>query len=101
MAERAEAGKEKDNEGPREVYSKVVRAGRRTYFFDVKATRDDDYFLTIAESRKIANKWGAEHYEKHKIHLYKEDFIKYLEGLTDAIEYIKSESPRYSSVNES
>lgn len=71
-----------------EIFTKVVRAGKRTYFFDVKATRKDDYYLTITESKKRAGKEGKVFYEKHKIFLYKEDFNKFTEGLKDAVEYI-------------
>lgn len=72
-----------------EIFSKAVRAGKRTYFFDVKATRNNDYYLTITESKKRYDKDGSFHYEKHKIFLYKEDFEKFSDGLTDAISYIK------------
>ena len=72
-----------------EIFSKVVRAGKRTYFFDVKATRKDDYYLTITESKKIFDKDGRFHFEKHKLFLYKEDFQKFEDGLTDAIGYIR------------
>ena len=71
-----------------EIFSKVVRAGKRTYFFDVKATRKDDYYLTITESKKRLGKEGTVFYEKHKIFLYKEDFEKFTEGLKDAVTYI-------------
>ena len=71
-----------------EIFTKVVRAGKRTYFFDVKATRKDDYYLTITESKKRLGKEGKVFYEKHKIFLYKEDFEKFTEGLKDAVEYI-------------
>jgi hypothetical protein len=71
-----------------EIFTKVVRAGKRTYFFDVKATRKDDYYLTITESKKRLGKEGKVFYEKHKIFLYKEDFEKFSEGLKDAVEYI-------------
>lgn len=74
--------------GKEEIFTKVVRAGKRTYFFDVKATRRDDYYLTITESKKRLGKEGKVFYEKHKIFLYKEDFEKFSEGLKDAIEYI-------------
>ncbi len=73
-----------------EIFTKVVRAGKRTYFFDVKATRKDDYYLTITESKKRLGKEGKIFYEKHKIFLYKEDFEKFTEGLRDAISYIDS-----------
>ena len=71
-----------------EIFTKVVRAGKRTYFFDVKATRKDDYYLTITESKKRLGKEGKIFYEKHKIFLYKEDFEKFSDGLRDAIAYI-------------
>jgi hypothetical protein len=71
-----------------EIFSKVVRAGKRTYFFDVKATRKDDYYLTITESKKRLGKEGKVFYEKHKIFLYKEDFEKFTVGLRDAVSYI-------------
>lgn len=71
-----------------EFFTKIVRAGKRTYFFDVKATRKDDYYLTITESKKRAGKEGKVFYEKHKIFLYKEDFEKFAEGLRDAVGYI-------------
>jgi hypothetical protein len=81
-----------------EIFTKVVRAGKRTYFFDVKATRKDDYYLTITESKKRLGKEGKVFYEKHKIFLYKEDFDKFTEGLKDAVTYIdnnrdESETP--------
>jgi hypothetical protein len=71
------------------VYSKRIRAGkRRTYFFDVRATRSNDYYLTITESRKKFNEDG---YDRHKIFLYKEDFNKFLKALTEAIDYVKTD----------
>jgi len=74
----------------REIYSKAVRAGKRTYFFDVKATKSNDYFLTITESKKRFHKDGRFFFEKHKIFLYKEDFEKFADGFTEVIDYIKS-----------
>jgi hypothetical protein len=71
-----------------EIFTKIVRAGKRTYFFDVKATRKDDYYLTITESKKRLGKEGKVFYEKHKIFLYKEDFEKFADGLNDAVSYI-------------
>ncbi len=71
-----------------EIFTKVVRAGKRTYFFDVKATRKDDYYLTITESKKRLGNEGKVFYEKHKIFLYKEDFEKFTEGLRDAVAFI-------------
>ena len=73
-----------------EIYSKPVRAGKRTYFFDVKATRNNDYYLTITESKKKLEKDGSQNYEKHKIFLYKEDFDNFAEGLDNAVAYIKA-----------
>jgi hypothetical protein len=71
-----------------ELFTRVVRAGKRTYFFDVKATRKDDYYLTITESKKRLGKEGKIYYEKHKIFLYKEDFDKFTDGLKDAVTFI-------------
>lgn len=76
-----------------DVYSKSVRAGKRTYFFDVKATRGSDYYLTITESKRRVEADGRFAFDKHKIFLYKEDFIKFGEGLQEAIEYIKANCP--------
>lgn len=73
-----------------EIFSKSVRAGKRTYFFDVKATRRNDYYLTITESKKRFHKDGRFYFEKHKIFLYKEDFDKFSEGLAESIGYINS-----------
>jgi len=77
-----------DTNGKEEVFTKIVRAGKRTYFFDVKVTRSDDHYLTITESKKRLGKEGKVFYEKHKIFLYKEDFDKFKEGLKDAVDYI-------------
>lgn len=90
---------DKETEGAREVYSKVIRAGRRTYFFDVKATRDNDYFVTITESRKMNGGDGTAYYEKHKIHLYKEDFDKYMDGLENVLNYIKYANSQHTHTN--
>ncbi|MGD0342614.1 MAG: DUF3276 family protein [Bacteroidales bacterium] len=84
-------GSEEKNQ-KEEIFTKVVRAGKRTYFFDVKATRKDDYYLTITESKKRMGKEGKVFYEKHKIFLYKEDFEKFTEGLKDAVNYINNEN---------
>ena len=71
------------------IYSKRVRAGkRRTYFFDVRSTRGNDYYLTITESRK---RFTGEGYDRHKIFLYKEDFNKFIKGLNEAVDYVKTE----------
>ena len=73
-----------------EIYTRVVRAGKRTYFFDVKATRKEDYYLTITESKKRLGKEGKVFYEKHKIFLYKEDFDKFTDGLKDVVGFISN-----------
>jgi len=76
-----------------EIFSKSVRAGKRTYFFDVKTTRRNDYYLTLTESKKRFNRDGRFYFEKHKIFLYKEDFEKFTDGLTEVIGYIKENAP--------
>lgn len=86
-------GEFEKREQPEEIYSKVVRAGKRTYFFDVKATRGDDYYLTITESKKRFSREGKSFYEKHKVFLYKEDFDKFAEALTETVDYIKENRP--------
>lgn len=73
-----------------DVFSKPIRAGKRTYFFDVKATKGNDYYLTITESKKRVEADGSFSFDKHKIFLYKEDFEKFSEGLTEVIDYIKA-----------
>tara|TARA_Y100000589_G_C27027841_1_gene577686 strand:+ start:591 stop:938 length:348 start_codon:yes stop_codon:yes gene_type:complete len=80
---------ENNNENYRnEIYSKSVRAGKRTYFFDVKSTRGGDHYLTITESKKKFDQEGNFHFEKHKIFLYKEDFEKFSDGLDDVLNKI-------------
>ena len=77
-----------------EMYSKVVRAGKRTYFFDIKATKGNDLYITLTESKKTFGDEGDGNYQKHKIFLYKEDFEKFREGLDDVlakIEELKSQ----------
>jgi hypothetical protein len=74
-----------------EIFSKVMRAGRRTYFFDVRATKAGDYYLTITESKKFTNDDGSFHYKKHKIYLYKEDFHEFKENLEQMIDYVIKE----------
>ncbi|MDR3180879.1 MAG: PUR family DNA/RNA-binding protein [Prevotellaceae bacterium] len=76
-----------------DVFSKSVRAGKRTYFFDVKATKGSDLYLTVTESKRRVDRDGRFIYEKHKIFLYKEDFEKFEEGLNEAIGYIKAHAP--------
>jgi len=74
-----------------EIFSKVLRAGRRTYFFDVRATKAGDYYLTITESKKFTNDDGSFHYKKHKIYLYKEDFSEFKDILGEMTDYIVNE----------
>ncbi len=74
-----------------EIYSKVLRAGRRTYFFDVRSTKAGDYYLTITESKKFTHDDGSFHYKKHKIYLYKEDFSAFRENISEMMDYIIDE----------
>jgi len=74
-----------------EIFSKVLRAGRRTYFFDVRSTKAGDYYLTLTESKKFTNEDGSFHYKKHKIYLYKEDFSEFASILNEMTDYIISE----------
>ena len=74
-----------------EIFSQVLRAGRRTYFFDVRATKAGDYYLTVTESKKFTHDDGSYHYQKHKIYLYKEDFTDFTEMLHKATDYIINE----------
>ena len=76
-----------------DVFSKPVRAGKRTYFFDVKATRGNDYYLTITESKRRTDKDGRFVYDKHKIFLYKEDFEKFTQGLEEVIQFVQANCP--------
>ncbi len=89
--------RENNQRGRDEVYSKSVRAGKRTYFFDVKSTRKDDYYLTITESKKRIRPDGSVYYEKHKLFLYKEDFEKFAEGLNDVVQFIRNNKINLSS----
>ena len=82
---------EKNYNDQEEIFSQVLRAGRRTYFFDVRSTKADDYYLTVTESKKFTNEDGSFHYKKHKIYLYKEDFSEFKEMLTKATDYILNE----------
>ena len=88
-----------------EVFSKSVRAGKRTYFFDVKSTKSQDYYLTITESKKRLGDDGNPFFEKHKIFLYREDFQKFLDGLNEAFQQVNAlkplDSPSTHSENES
>ena len=74
-----------------DIFSKVLRAGRRTYFFDVRATKADDYYLTITESKKFTNDDGSFHYKKHKIYIYKEDFAEFKDILAEMTDFIIKE----------
>jgi len=85
MAERAERTEQE------EIFSQVLRAGRRTYFFDVRSTKADDYYLTVTESKKFTHDDGSFHYQKHKIYLYKEDFTEFNEMLQAATNFILNE----------
>ena len=89
-----------DETGREEIHSKAVRAGKRTYFFDVKATRRNDYYLTITESKKRFNRDGKFFYEKHKLFLYKEDFDKFADSLTEIIEFIRVANPQPIEIDE-
>jgi len=104
-AEMNEEGSEKRdemaNENPREeIHSSIVRAGKRTYFFDVKATRRNDYYITITESKKRFGKDGKFFYEKHKLFLYKEDFDKFADSLNEVIEFIREANPQMTEPEE-
>lgn len=79
---------DRDYHEQEDIFSKVVRAGRRTYFFDVRSTKADDYYLTITESKKFTNDDGSFHFKKHKIYLYKEDFAEFGETLKEVTDFI-------------
>ena len=82
---------ESENKDREEIFSRVVRAGKRTYFFDVKSTVGEEFYLTITESkRRFNNEQGKFFYEKHKLFLYREDFEKFTLGLSDAMEFIRT-----------
>ncbi len=85
MGERAERVEQE------EIFSQVLRAGRRTYFFDVRSTKADDYYLTVTESKKFTHDDGSFHYQKHKIYLYKEDFSEFNDMLKAATDFIVNE----------
>jgi hypothetical protein len=91
---------EKRNDRNDEVYSKVIKAGKRTYFFDVKSTKGNDLFITVTESKKSTEN-GTESFQKHKIFLYKEDFEKFQEGLEDVINKVAElkKSGEYSEID--
>jgi hypothetical protein len=99
-SEKRDSAERNDIEGSRfmeEIFSKVIRAGKRTYFFDVKSTRNNELYLTITESKKKADRNGNNFYEKHKIFLYKEDFEKFTEGLSEVVRFIDDNQPIYIS----
>jgi hypothetical protein len=87
-----EGFEDKDN-SREDIYSKAIRAGKRTYFFDVKATKRNEYYLTITESKKRVERDGRTHFEKHKVFLYKEDFEKFSETFDEMLNYIKTNAP--------
>ncbi len=100
--EGSEKRDEMANENSRdEIHSSIVRAGKRTYFFDVKATRRNDYYITITESKKRFGKDGKFFYEKHKLFLYKEDFDKFTNCLNEVIEFIREANPQLTEPEES
>ncbi|MGF1559952.1 MAG: PUR family DNA/RNA-binding protein [Flavobacteriaceae bacterium] len=82
---------ERDSMDQEEIHSKVLRAGRRTYFFDVRSTKAGDYYLTITESKKFTHDDGSFHYKKHKIYLYKEDFDAFKESMDEMMDFIVNE----------
>ena len=100
MEEGIEKKEELEKNDREEIYSQSVRAGKRTYFFDVKSTRSNDYYLTITESKKRFGRDGKSFYEKHKVFLYKEDFEKFLEALSSSIDYINVNNPVTETVTE-
>jgi len=80
-----------ENKDIEEIFSKSVRSGRRTYFFDVRSTRAGDYYLTVTESKRDFNEDGTPFYKKHKLYLYKEDFTKFKDALNEVSDYIIKE----------
>ena len=82
---------ENNNNVNEDIFSKVLRAGRRTYFFDVRSTKAGDYYLTISESKKFTNEDGTFYFKKNKIYLYKEDFQNFSENLAEMTKYIIDE----------
>lgn len=79
-----------------EIFSKSIRAGKRTYFFDVKSTKGNELYLTITESKKRFNRDGNYYFEKHKLFLYREDFEKFMEGINEVVDYIKTNDTGYT-----
>ena len=83
-----EKNEEHENQERQEIFSQAVRAGKRTYFFDVRSTKAGDYYLTVTESKKFTHEDGSFHYKKHKIYLYKEDFESFREILGEMMDFI-------------
>ena len=98
--EQVENNDDQKNNNREEIFSEVVRAGRRTYFFDVKATRKNEYYLTVTESKKRFNREGNFFYEKHKVFLYKEDFDKFSDALVSTLGFIKEKQPNGASTED-
>ncbi len=90
--------KKSESKFNKEIHTEIVRAGKRTYFFDVKSTRNDEYYLTITESKKRFDENGKFHFEKHKLFLYKEDFDKFADSLQDAVNYIRKNQPQRENI---
>jgi hypothetical protein len=82
-----------DSRFNQDIYSRVIRAGKRTYFFDVKSTRGDEYYLTITESKRKFEDSGQPVFEKHKIFLYQEDFLSFMESLKEVFTFIEKQQP--------
>ena len=95
-----EEAKKIDSKFNNEIHSEIVRAGKRTYFFDVKSTRNDEYYLTITESKKRFGDNGKFHFEKHKLFLYKEDFDKFADGLQEVVNFIREKQPEQNTTQE-
>lgn len=92
---------EKSNRNRNEIFSKAVRAGQRTYFFDVKTTRNEDKYITITESKRRFNEEeGKFFFEKHKLFLYKEDFEKFKDGLNEVVDFIVENKPVPEKIEE-
>ena len=89
-----------DSKFNQEIHSEIVRAGKRTYFFDVKSTRNDEYYLTITESKKRFGDNGKFHFEKHKLFLYKEDFDKFADSLQEVVNFIREKQPKQNTIQE-
>jgi hypothetical protein len=95
MIEETTTTMEMDTDSKSVLFSKPIRAGRRTYFFDVKATKGNDYYMIITESRKRQGKDGGVTFDKHKLYLYKEDFKKFGNGFESALAFIKEHRPEF------